>query len=218
MTKVKVCCISSTDEARLALECGADALGLVSEMPGGPGVISEAEIAAIIADLPHEVNTFLLSCKQSFEELSAQIKKIKPKTLQMVDFVKPSVAKELKSTFPDLNLVQVIHVQGEESLDEALQASEHVDFILLDSGNPNLKVKTLGGTGNTHNWEFSKRIVELLKIPVFLAGGLKPENATQAIKTVRPYGLDLCSGVRIGEKLSEEKLRAFFEAVRNTKI
>ena len=116
---------------------------------------------------------------------------------------------QLKEAMPAIKLVQVIHVLDEKSVDEAMEISKQVDAILLDSGNPNLQTKELGGTGRTHNWELSRKIRDSIKIPIFLAGGLNPENVKQAIDAVEPYGIDLCSGVRTNGKLDEKKLELF---------
>ena len=112
-----------------------------------------------------------------------------------------------------VKIVQVLHVLNEKAINGGIEISKHVDIILLDSGNPNLNIKELGGTGRVHNWEISKKIVENVQIPVFLAGGLNPENAFKAIQEVNPYGLDLCSGVRTNGKLDQQKLTAFFNAL-----
>jgi phosphoribosylanthranilate isomerase len=108
--------------------------------------------------------------------------------------------------------VQVVHVRGEVALREAAEAAPHVDAILLDSGNPDLEVKELGGTGRRHDWALSRRIREESEAPLFLAGGLTSENVRAAIEQVGPYGLDVCSGVRSGGALDERKLYAFMEA------
>ena len=120
---------------------------------------------------------------------------------------------ELKKALPNIKIVQVLHVLDKSSIDEALEISNYVDTILLDSGNPNLVTKELGGTGRIHNWEISKQIVQKVKVPVFLAGGLNPSNAFKAIDEVNPFGLDLCSGVRTNGKLDPQKLTAFFKAL-----
>jgi phosphoribosylanthranilate isomerase len=88
-----------------------------------------------------------------------------------------------------------------------------VDALLLDSGNPMLAVKEFGGTGRTHDWDISRRIVEAVGCPVFLAGGLTATNVAEAYATVRPYGLDACSGLRTDGRLDEEKLTAYCQAV-----
>ena len=208
--RVKVCCIASVEEARLATECGASALGLVSEMPSGPGVIAEGLVAEIAARVPPPLATFLLTCRQDAASIIAQQRRCRVNTLQLCDRVPAEVYAELRAQLPGVSLVQVVHVCGEESFDEALNAARHADALLLDSGNQSLAVKELGGTGRTHDWRVSRRVAESSPVPVFLAGGLKPENVAEAVETVRPFGLDVCSGVRTEGRLDEEKLRRFF--------
>jgi phosphoribosylanthranilate isomerase len=208
--RVKVCCIGSVEEARLAVECGASAVGLVSEMPSGPGVIDEELIAEIAARVPPPVATFLLTCKQDAAAIVAQQRRCRTNTLQLCDRVPADTYGELRRELPGVSLVQVVHVAGEESFAEALEAARHADALLLDSGNQSLAVKELGGTGRTHDWRVSRRIVEASPVPVFLAGGLRPENVADAVSTVRPFGLDVCSGVRAGGRLDAEKLKRFF--------
>jgi phosphoribosylanthranilate isomerase len=112
-----------------------------------------------------------------------------------------------------VRIVQVIHVTGPESLEEAIEISPHVQGLLLDSGRLTGPVKELGGTGRTHDWGVSRQIRESLNLPVFLAGGLRPENVTEAISQVGPFALDLCSGVRTDGRLDETKLSQFFRNV-----
>ena len=212
-TRVKVCCTSSREEARLAVAAGADALGLVSAMPSGPGVIAEELIAEIAATVPPGVATFLLTSATDAVTIAAQQRRCRTNTLQIVDAVAPEVYRELRAALPGIALVQVIHVVGEASLDEALAAAPHVDALLLDSGNPALAVKELGGTGRVHDWQVSRRIREEAGVPVYLAGGLNPENARRAIDEVAPFALDLCSGVRTDGRLDPAKLERFMQAV-----
>ena len=197
----------------IAIKHGASALGLVSEMPSGPGVIDEVSIAKIASMVPPPIATFLLTSKQNADEIIAQHFKTRTNTLQLVDHLPQSELIKLKEKLPEIKLVQVIHVLGEHSIDEAISVQNFVDALLLDSGNPNLDVKELGGTGRTHNWEISRKIVNAVKIPVFLAGGLNPKNVQEAMETVQPYGLDICSGVRSNGNLDELKLNLFFKEV-----
>ncbi len=213
-TRVKVCCISSLEEAQIAIQAGADALGLVGPMPSGPGVVDDAVAAAVVRITPPPVATFMLTSETTADGIIAHQQRVGANTIQLVDAVPPGTYARLREALPAVKLVQVIHVVGEESLAEALQAvAEGADTLLLDSGNPSLAVKELGGTGRVHNWLVSRQIVEQSAVPVFLAGGLKPDNAREAIETVRPFGLDICSGVRTNGQLDSVKLRAFFEAV-----
>ncbi len=211
--RVKICCISSLAEAEMAIRYGASALGLVSAMPSGPGVIAEDLIAEIAVRVPPPVATFLLTSKQDVNSIIEQQRRLRANTIQIVDRLEQGSYDDLRSALPGISLVQVIHVTGEESVDEALSVAAHVDAILLDSGNQKLAVKELGGTGRTHDWTLSRKIREAVTVPIFLAGGLKPENVVDAIQAVEPFGLDLCSGVRTDGKLDEAKLVRFFECV-----
>lgn len=214
--RVKICCIGSPQEAAMAIEAGASALGLVSDMPSGPGPIPEDTIALIASLIPPGVASFLLTCKQDAAPIIAQHKRCRTNTIQLVDAVEVNVYRGLRDALPGIALVQVIHVRGEESINEALLVAGYVDAILLDSGNPTLSVKELGGTGRVHDWGISRRIRERVDIPVFLAGGLHAGNVAQAVADVAPFGLDLCSGVRTGGKLDHTKLGEFFRAVNTT--
>jgi len=197
----------------LAIKYGASALGLVSEMPSGPGVIDDDSIAEIASMIPPPIATFLLTSKQNADDIVIQHTKTRTNTLQLVDHLPQSELIKLKEKLPEIKLVQVIHVLDEQSIEEAVSVQNYVDALLLDSGNPKLKVKELGGTGRIHNWEISRKIVNAVKIPVFLAGGLNPKNVREAMETVQPYGLDLCSGVRSKGNLDEMKLNLFFKEV-----
>ena len=212
ITRIKICCISSENEARMAVEAGASAIGLVARMPSGPGPISDELIKQIARTVPPPVATFLLTSETSVKEIIEHHHRTNTNTIQIVDSLSSGTYSELKAALPSVRIVQVIHVIDERSVDEAIGISEMVDAILLDSGNPNLKVKELGGTGRVHNWKLSGRIREKSKCPVFLAGGLNPENVRQAIEEVQPFAVDVCSGVRTGNSLDRQKLDLFFNS------
>lgn len=212
--RVKVCCIASVAEAELAISAGAAALGLVAAMPSGPGVIDEALIAEIVARVPPPVATFLLTSRQRAEDIVEQHARCGTSVLQLVDHVEASELRWLRRELRGTKIVQVIHVGDESALEEALAAAPLVDALLLDSGNPKLAVKELGGTGRIHDWQVSARIRAAVSKPVFLAGGLTAANVAQAVAIVRPFGVDLCTGVREGGALSARKLEAFFSAAR----
>lgn len=213
--RVKICCISSPEEARLAISAGASALGLVGKMPSGPGIISDEMIRTIASIVPPGVASFLLTSETEAGSIIQHHESTRTNTIQLVDDIPDNIYVKLKNAMPSVRLVQVIHVQGFESLDEALRKADFVDALLLDSGNPNLPVRELGGTGRVHNWEVSAKIVEQSKVPVYLAGGLHPGNVQAAIDRVRPFGLDLCSGVRTNGQLDPQKLESFFSVLNN---
>lgn len=210
--RLKVCCISSVEEARIAVAAGAHALGLVSAMPSGPGPISEELIATITRTVPPGVDTFLLTCRGDAAGIIDQLRRTGCRTVQLVDTVEARTYAAIRRELPNVKIVQVIHVQDRGALDEAREAEPHVDAILLDSGRPNAAVKELGGTGRTHDWSVSAALVRQVRVPVFLAGGLREENVRDAVRAVRPFGLDLCSGVRTNGRLDATKLGRFVAA------
>ncbi len=214
--RVKICCICSLGEAWTAINHGASALGLVSEMPSGPGVIPEALIAEIARRIPPFVSSVLLTSKRSPSEIIEQHRQCGTNAIQICDDLDPDGLDEVVRTLPGVDIIRVIHVHGEGSIEEAETVSPHVDGILLDSGRREGSVVELGGTGRTHNWEISRRIVEAVEAPVILAGGLNPGNVAEAIKLVKPYAVDVCSGVRTGGSLDSDKLQSFISQVRGS--
>ena len=214
MVKVKICCISSIEEARLAVAYGAAAIGLVGRMPSGPGIITDELIHAIAKTVPPPIQTFLLTSETTTDNIIEHHKKVNTTTIQIVDALSGREYHKIREAIPNVQLVQVIHVLDEGSIKEAIEISEFVDAILLDSGNPNLPIKVLGGTGKTHNWDLSKKIREEISLPVFLAGGINKDNIKKAIEHVQPYGIDLCSSVRTNGQLDESKLEALFNTLQ----
>jgi phosphoribosylanthranilate isomerase len=210
---VKICCIASIEEARIAVAAGASALGLVSAMPSGPGVIADELIAQIAASVPPPIATFLLTSRQDADAIIEQHRFCRTTTLQLVDHVPHSELRKLRHALPGIGLVQVIHVTGEASVEEACAVAGLVNALLLDSGNQKLAVKQLGGTGRTHDWRLSRRIRDDAGVPLFLAGGLNAGNVAAAVAAVAPHGLDLCSSVRSEGRLDAAKLRGFFSAL-----
>jgi phosphoribosylanthranilate isomerase len=212
--RVKICCIASVDEAWTAIRAGASALGLVSAMPSGPGVIPDERIAEVAAAAPPGVATFLLTSALDADTIIGQQRRSGANTLQLVDAVPHAEIARVRAALPGIAVVQVIHVTGPESVDEAVAVAPLVNAILLDSGNPALAVKELGGTGRVHDWELSRRIREAVPVPLFLAGGLRPDNVAEAVARVGPFGLDVCGGVRTGGALDPDKLARLIAAAQ----
>jgi len=212
LPRVKVCCIRDAQEAALAVGLGAAALGLVSAMPSGPGVITDAQVRAIAATVPPGVASFLLTSRGDAALIVAQLREARVGVVQICDRLTRGGYADIRAALPNVKIVQVVHVTGAASIDEALAAAGEVDAILLDSGNPALAVKELGGTGRRHDWSLSRAIRESAPVPVYLAGGLTPANVREAVDTVSPFGLDVCSGVRTNGALDRAKLEAFIAA------
>lgn len=216
MTRVKICCIQSRGELDLAVGYGADAVGLVSSMPSGPGVIDDEEIAALVPLVPDSVACFLLTAETDPDRIVEQGERFEPDVLQLVDRVSFDTYGRLRTRLPSVAIVQVIHVSGGASFRRAIRVAEEVDMLLLDSGRPEAPLKELGGTGRTHDWAVSRQIREQVDVPVWLAGGLRPENVGAAVGAVEPYGVDVCSGLRPDGSLEEESLARFVTAVRGS--
>lgn len=200
-------------ELRAAVAAGADAVGLVGPMPSGPGPIPLDRAAALARLVPPGVTSVLLSSGRSADELARDVLEVRPLALQIVDRVDAATRRALRRAFPWLRLVQVVHVEAPEAVEEARAGARDADALLLDSGRPAAAVPELGGTGRTHDWGIARAIVEAVPLPVLLAGGLVAENVAAAIRAVQPYAVDVCSGVRSAGRLDAERLGAFMAAV-----
>lgn len=211
--QVKVCCLASLDEARTAVSYGAAAVGFVSEMPSGEHQLSEEEIGEIVAGLAPGVGSFLLTAVRDPERLAEKQRVSGVNTLQLWERLEPDDYLKLRMAIPGVSLVQAIHVRGEESILEATRVAPLVDALVLDSGDPDPPFRWRPHGGRVHDWEISRRIVKAVDTPCLLAGGLDAENVCRAIRVVRPYGVDVCTGVRRDGGLDTSLLVAFLESV-----
>ncbi|MBE9125213.1 MULTISPECIES: phosphoribosylanthranilate isomerase [unclassified Coleofasciculus] len=210
--RIKICCIGSVEEAKQSIRYGASALGLVSEMSNGSSLVSEGLIAQVASMVPPGVSSFLLTSKSDTLAIVAQQRRLGVNAIQICDRLQYGTHGDLRQALPGIAIVQSISITGEESIKEALFIAPHVSALVLNS-NDSSETQELGDTEQLHNWEISKRIRELVDVPVFLAGGLTPDNVADAIQTVQPFGVDVCSGVRTQGQLDESKLSQFFSQV-----
>ncbi len=213
-TRIKICCIASLDEARLAIQAGADAVGFVGVRPPTPRAIADARIAEIAAAIPPPVASFLLTSERTAWAIAAQRRATRTSTVQILAPIDPAESTRLAELEPHIRRVQVIHVEGPGALELIGAYAPPVHAFLLDSGRPDAPTPEFGGTGRTHDWAISAEFVRRSPVPVFLAGGLTAANVADAIRRVRPFGVDLCSGVRTDGRLDPAKLGAFIAAVR----
>ncbi len=211
-TRVKICCMASPSEVRAAAIAGADAIGAVGPMPTGPGPVDDEAARAVIAATPPGVTPFLLTQEHTPEEVVRHVKATRAPVVQLVRHVDPRLHFELREALPYLKIVQVIHVEDETAIELARGYALTADALLLDSGSP--QADEIGGTARAHDWRLSRQIVSLVDKPVWLAGGITEANLAEAIEVVRPFGLDLCSGVRTLGKLDLKKLESLFAALR----
>jgi len=211
---MKICCIRSDAEARMAMAAGADAIGFVAQRPPSPRTIADDRIAGIIANVPPSTETWLLTSEERADAISDHVMLTRPATVQILPHIEVAESARLAALQPHVRRVQVIHVQGPDALDLIAGYAPHVHAFLLDSGNPGAAGHKFGGTGRTHDWAVSARFVAQSPVPVWLAGGLSPANVAEAIARVKPFGVDLCTGVRTDGALDAEKLGDFMAAVR----
>lgn len=208
-TRIKICCISSVEEARLAIAHGADALGLVSEMPSGPGVIDNNLIREIASGVPPTVETILLTSRHDGEAIADHVEYCQTTAVQIVQHIDVKDYQPLINRLPSVRRIQVVHVEDRTALDLIDYYQPYVHAFLLDSGRPGAALPELGGTGRAHDWQISAEFVRRASKPVLLAGGLNPANVADAVQQVAPFGLDLCSGVRSNDQLDRALLDQF---------
>ena len=214
MTEVKICGITNLEDAFKAAELGADYLGFIVEIGFSKDSIKREEAKEIIKKLPLEVEPVFVTYLQKSKEIIEIAEEIKPLIIQLHNDISLEEIGKIRKSLPRIRLTKSISVVDEKSIDEAKKFAKYVDFILLDTKVGGRK----GGTGRVHNWEISAKIVKSLKIPVFLAGGLNPDNVGIAIKKVRPYAVDTNNGVKLkARKKDYEKLRLFIKGAKHGK-
>ncbi|HCX22378.1 MAG: N-(5'-phosphoribosyl)anthranilate isomerase [Flammeovirgaceae bacterium] len=213
-TRIKICCMSSMEEIQTAINACADAVGFVCATPTSIRTIDKQKVAQITRVVPPPIDTFVLTSETEALKIAENVKLTGASTVQILSHISLEDSKLLSELLPNTKRVQVVHVESEESFDLIEKYSAYVHSFLLDSGKPNLKTPEFGGTGRTHDWTISAEFVRRSPIPVFLAGGLNSENVLKAIKLVRPYGVDLCSGARTNNRLDIQKLEAFINQVQ----
>lgn len=208
--RVKICGIRSVEDALTAISAGADAVGfLVGITHLAEDKISNEEAKKIIDYLPPFVSTVAVTHLQDIDKIVEMCEYLGVNTLQIHDYLSPENVLECKKRLPGIKLLKAIHVM--QSCDEALEMSHSyeniVDAIILDSRTKD----RLGGTGNVHDWNISKKIVEEISIPVILAGGLTDENVYDAVKKVNPYAVDVNSGVEMNGFKDFKKVKRFVD-------
>lgn len=208
--RVKVCCIASEPEAALAARLGADLLGLVGPMPTGPGVIDLPTARRISLSAPLWARPILLTSSETASAIQADADEARVQAVQVVRHIAAEQAAALARA--PLHYVQVIHVEDAGALDLIDVYAPYCAAFLLDSGRP--KEEAFGGTGVRHDWSISAAFVRRAPRPVFLAGGLTPDNVGAAIALVAPFGVDVCSGLRPEGGLDAERLASFLRAAQ----
>jgi len=215
MFQVKLCGIKRLEDACLAVEAGADALGfLVGQTHTSADFIAPLTAKAIAATLPSGVTGVLVTHLTDPGDVLDLAALTGLPAVQLHGEIWPEDLARLRRAAPDLTFLKSFHVTDEAGLDYGDAFAGLVDGFVLDTANP--RTGQIGGTGLTHDWRLSRRIVERYRsVPVILAGGLNPENVAAAIAAVGPFGVDVNSGTKGSDGFkSEAKARAFVANAR----
>ena len=196
-------------EAQLAISYGVDALGLLGSMPSSPRGIDMELARDIAGSSPPGVETFLLSESFSGHEIAKHAAYCGTTTIQIVQHIEVHEYEHIVEQIPNVKRVQVVHVEDRNALGLIETYEPFVHAFILDSGTTGTTVAGLGGTGRVHDWAISSEFARRTSKPVYLAGGLNPQNVKSAISTVAPFGVDVCSGVRRNKKLDAQLLDNF---------
>ncbi len=202
MIKIKICGITNLEDALMAVEAGADALGFVF-FAGSPRYISPEQAAAIIQSLPPFVQTVGLFVNEELSTVNAVADQCGLDIVQLHGEESPDYCTAVKR-----RIIKAFRVKDASSLNA--MANYRVAAFLLDAWSPSAH----GGTGKTFNWEIAARAVGVQHI--ILAGGLTPENVAEATVAVKPYAVDVSSGVESGPRQKDAGLvNRFIRATRS---
>lgn len=193
--RVKICGIRRPEDALAAAQLGADAVGvLVGQVHPSTHFISAANARAILAMLPPFVSGVLVSHLSEPSELLALIDEVHPAAVQIHSPMAVDAVAQVRRLHPGLTLIKAVHCEQGNAVALVERYAAVVDGVVADSSNPS--TGQVGGTGLTHDWTKTARLVQQSPTPVLLAGGLNPSNVQQAIATVNPWGVDVNSGVK----------------------
>lgn len=212
--KVKICGNTSLEDATVAISAGADGLGfLIGLKYPTDDEITAPQAAAIIAELPPLIATVLVTHSGDAAWVIETCRSIGANTVQLHAEFNPGDVPRLRAELRGVKLIKAVQVRGADSIAEAAEASKYYDAILVDTAT----ATRIGGTGQIHDWRISSQIVETTSAPVILAGGLTPENVREAIITVKPYAVDVNSGVELPDgRKSPTREREFVRQAHHT--
>jgi phosphoribosylanthranilate isomerase len=213
--RVKICGLTREEDLAVALTAGADAVGFLVGVPSSPRNLTLERAKILLSHVPIFVDSVVVTAPQNIEELTEICETLKPSAIQ-IHGKKRFVASEIRERIRYTRLIKTVYVKTDSLNDASLRDSKSFDAILLDS----FTKDQYGGTGKVHDWTLSRQIKEAVApVPVILAGGLKPENVKEAILTVKPYAIDVASGVELEPGIKDHgKVRAFVENVKQIKL
>ncbi len=211
MVKVKICGITNMNDALLAAEYGADFLGFIVDIEKSEDSLSRSVARDLIMQVPLEITPVMVTYLNKASDVVELARFVKPMAIQFHADITVGEIGKIRKALPKMKIIKAVHVTGEKAIDEAKKFEDYADYILLDSKSKG----KIGGTGKTHNWNISRKIVEKCKKPVILAGGLNPENVLDAVRIVKPFGVDVNSGVKSSpRKKDADKMERFIAEAR----
>ena len=213
--RVKICGLTREEDLAVALTAGADAVGFLVGVPASPRNLTLERAKILLSHVPIFVDSVVVTAPQNIEELAEICETLKPSAIQ-IHGKKRFVDSEIRERIRYTRLIKTIYVKADSLNDASLRDSKSFDAILLDS----FTKDQYGGTGKVHDWTLSMQIKDAVApVPVILAGGLKPENVKEAILTVKPYAVDVASGVEASPGVKDHgKVRAFVENAKQIKL
>ncbi|NLZ30120.1 MAG: phosphoribosylanthranilate isomerase [Methanomicrobiales archaeon] len=209
--RVKFCGTTSRMDMQCAIDAGCDALGFImGVVHQSSDVVTPAEAAEMIRWLPPFIEPVAVTHLQDPEDLIKLVRDSRCTTLQIQNTIEPFATDAIRDALPFVKIVKAVHVMDESAIRTGKLYEPYVDALLLDSRTR----EKIGGTGIPHDWNISAEIVANSAIPVILAGGLTPENVAGAIRRVRPYGVDVHTGIKKDGIRDPEKTLAFAREAR----
>lgn len=212
--RIQIAGVSSLEEALAAADAGVDALGFTVRLPTGVhDDLTEAKARGIVAALPPFVASVAITYVDTPREAVELCRYLGVTTLQLHGPFPTQEIPVLRVGLPHLKIIRAVHVTGPEAVAQARALARQVDALILDTYDP--ATGRHGATGKTHDWTISRQIVDGVPVPVILAGGLTPDNVADAIAAVRPWGVDVHTGIERPDGSRDlDHIRAF---VRNAR-
>lgn len=214
MVRVKICGIKRIEDAFSAVRWGADSVGfLVGQRHASPDFVTPDQAREMILRLPPFITKVMVTHLHTAKEVVALADQVCPDTVQLHGEIPHNEIRELRRQRPHLRILKSFHIVDEASIEYGVPYVGIVDAFVLDS--VNVETGEIGGTGLTHDWTISRRVVARYPTPVILAGGLTPENVQDAIHAVRPYAVDVNSGLKDAQGFKDHaKIHTFVDSVK----
>ncbi|MBO5344578.1 MAG: phosphoribosylanthranilate isomerase [Clostridia bacterium] len=208
---VQMAGIRNVQDALNSVEVGVDIIGLlVGQNHTSDDFISKEQAREIKLALPKNIKTTLITHLEKADDIIEIASFIDVDYIQLHSHLPETEVETIKQALPNTKLLRLIHIAEDGTILNDLSKIKYVDFYFTDS--INLKTNQVGGTGLLHSWETDKKLVETLDKPVFVAGGLTPENVGEIVNFCKPYGVDVNSGCRAtGGGRDKLKMKQFVE-------